>query len=155
MRDLDADLVARALERGLVTEADVERVRGLVKDAGKAGQRLYVAQALVRERVISCADLLARPEMPRYAYLPRSLGMRVGRTVARGVTFIADRTSPKYAGRLTAGEAARVISGAAGERGTNRDYLASTIRHLDELGIAAGRIHEIQRLVTGADGCRG
>ncbi len=103
-----------------------------------------------RVRRSLAADVLAYlwyREMPRYAYLPRSLGVRIGRTAARCVTFIADRTSPKYAGRLTPAQAACVISGAAGERGTNRDYLASTVRHLDELGIPAGRIHAIQHVV--------
>ena len=65
------------------------------------------------------------------------------------LTFVVDRTQPNYAGRLSADEAAVVIADAVGERGRNRDYLASTVRHLEELGIADGTIHEILRIVEG------
>jgi cation transport protein ChaC len=123
---------------------------GLVLALDAGGSCHGIAYRVRRSLSAEVLAYLWHREMPRYAYLPRSLGVRIGRTAARCVTFIADRTSPKYAGRLTAEQAAHVISGAAGERGANRDYLASTIRHLDALGIPAGRIHEIQRIVERA-----
>ena len=55
MRDLDADFVQLALDKGLVAADDVARVRELVT-ASKG--RLYTAQVLVRERLISTRDLL-------------------------------------------------------------------------------------------------
>lgn len=123
---------------------------GLVLALDAGGSCHGIAYRVRRSLAVEVLAYLWHREMPRYAYLPRSLGVRIGRGTARCVTFIADRASPKYAGRLAAAEAARVISGAVGERGTNRDYLASTIRHLDTLGIPARRIHEIQRIVDGA-----
>jgi cation transport protein ChaC len=42
---------------------------------------------------------------------------------------------------------ARIIAGAAGKAGTNRDYLANTVAHLDELGIDDGSLHELLRRV--------
>ncbi|MBX3466479.1 MAG: protein kinase [Planctomycetes bacterium] len=58
MRQLDLDVAQRALDEGLITAADKQRVDRLVADAQKQGVRLHAAQALVRERLISCADLL-------------------------------------------------------------------------------------------------
>ncbi len=58
MRELEADVLQRAVDEGLITAADKERVERLVADAKKQGVRLYPAQALVRERLISCGDLL-------------------------------------------------------------------------------------------------
>lgn len=122
---------------------------GLVLALDAGGSCRGIAYRVRRSLGAEVLAYLWHREMPRYAYLPRSLGVRIGPGTARCVTFVADRASQKYAGRLTAGQAARVIAGAVGERGTNRDYLASTVRHLEELGIAAGRIHEIQRIVEG------
>jgi cation transport protein ChaC len=85
--------------------------------------------------------------MPRYAYLPRQLKATIRDETVTCVTFIVDRTQPNYAGRLSAEQAAAVIAEAVGEGGRNRDYLASTVRHLDELGIADGAIHDILRVV--------
>ena len=121
---------------------------GLVLALDAGGSCRGIAYRVARGLAAEVLAYLWHREMPRYAYLPRALAVRIGGRTARSVTFIADRASPKYAGRLTAEQAAQVISGAAGERGTNRDYLASAVRHLDALGIPAGRIHEIQRMIA-------
>jgi cation transport protein ChaC len=38
-----------------------------------------------------------------------------------------------------------------GRRGTCRDYLASTVKHLDEMGLPDGPLHDLLRLVQ--EGC--
>ena len=38
---------------------------------------------------------------------------------------------------------ARIIAVASGGRGTGRDYLANTVRHLEELGIEDGPLHRL------------
>ena len=47
---------------------------------------------------------------------------------------------------------AEVIAHAAGQRGSNVDYLVNTVRHLDELGIAESALHDVlervQRLIA-------
>lgn len=122
---------------------------GLVLALDRGGCCHGVAYRVRRSIAAEVLAYLWHREMPRYAYLPRSLKVRCGGVMAPCVTFVADRSKPNYAGRLTAAQAARIISVAAGERGTNRNYLASTVRHLDELGIPAGGIREIQRIVDG------
>jgi len=52
-----------------------------------------------------------------------------------------------YAGALSPEEISQIIVGASGKSGTNCEYLSNTVAHLDELGIADGPLHEVQRLV--------
>jgi glutathione-specific gamma-glutamylcyclotransferase len=63
--------------------------------------------------------------------------------VRRVLAFVVLRNCPDYAGRLPLDEAARIILGAAGRRGTCRDYLESTLRHLEQLGIADRRLRQL------------
>ena len=61
--------------------------------------------------------------------------------------FTVRRDHPDYAGRLSLEETARIISGAAGRLGTNRDYLAATLRHLVDLGLPDARLVELSQRV--------
>jgi glutathione-specific gamma-glutamylcyclotransferase len=122
---------------------------GLVLALDRGGSCQGIAYRVRRNRADAVLAYLWEREMPRYAYLPRTLKASIRGGAIDCVTFIVDRTQPNYAGRLHAAEAAAVIADAVGERGRNRDYLASTVRHLDELGIADGVIHEILRIVEG------
>jgi len=65
-----------------------------------------------------------------------------------GYAFTVRRDSPDYAGRLPLDIAARIIATSRGDRGSGRDYLASTVRHLELLGITDGALHRIERLVA-------
>jgi cation transport regulator ChaC len=42
---------------------------------------------------------------------------------------------------------ARVIRHAVGVNGTNREYLRNTVKHLEDMGIADGRLHRILKLL--------
>jgi cation transport protein ChaC len=61
------------------------------------------------------------------------------------LTFIVERAHPNYAGQLPLAVQARLIHGASGKSGNNLDYLISTLRHLDELGI---RERELERVLV-------
>jgi glutathione-specific gamma-glutamylcyclotransferase len=61
------------------------------------------------------------------------------------LAYIVERAHPTYAGRLPLSLQARLIRSGKGVSGTNLDYLMSTVRHLDELGI---RERELERLVA-------
>jgi cation transport protein ChaC len=71
----------------------------------------------------------------RPVYEIRSLPVRTASGARRALAFVVLRNCPDYAGRLPLDESARIILGAAGRRGTCRDYLESTLRHLEELGL--------------------
>ena len=86
------------------------------------------------------ADVLQRiweREMSgRPVYAARLLPVRTATSVRRSLAFTALRSCPDYAGSLPLDEAARMILGAAGRRGTCRDYFENTLRHLEQLGLA-------------------
>jgi cation transport protein ChaC len=79
----------------------------------------------------------------REAHLPIEL-MGERREVL-ALTYIVERGHPSYAGRLPLIHEARLIRGARGKSGNNLDYLISTLRHLDELGI---REPDLERVLT-------
>jgi cation transport protein ChaC len=61
------------------------------------------------------------------------------------LAYIVERAHPTYAGHLPLSLQARLIRGGKGVSGANLDYLMSTVRHLNALGI---RERELERLVT-------
>lgn len=79
----------------------------------------------------------------RRVYDIRLLPVRVGRGTLKALAFTVLRDCADYAGRLSLDEAARLILGAVGRRGTCRDYFESTLRHLEQLGLVD---HQLRRL---------
>ncbi|PZR01108.1 MAG: gamma-glutamylcyclotransferase [Cereibacter sphaeroides] len=66
-------------------------------------------------------------------WLPVVLGN--GESV-QALAYVINPNHDQYCGMLPLEEQARIIAGAAGVRGPNRDYLFSTTEHLETLGIA-------------------
>ena len=64
-------------------------------------------------------------------------------------TYVVDRGHHQYAGKQTLRQAVRLIAQGTGVGGSNRDYLESTVDHLDELGITDGPLHRLHALVRG------
>ena len=67
------------------------------------------------------------------------------RREVQALTYIVERAHPSYAGQLPLALQARLIRAGSGLSGNNLDYLISTLRHLDELGI---RERELERLLA-------
>ena len=86
--------------------------------------------------------------MLHYVYVIKELLVRLadGRRVGAH-SYVAARDEDRYAGKLTPEQAARYIRQGRGVSGSNREYLESTVRHLDELGIADGPVHGILEIV--------
>ncbi|MBV9373842.1 MAG: gamma-glutamylcyclotransferase [Alphaproteobacteria bacterium] len=72
----------------------------------------------------------------RPVYAPRALRVQTAKGPRQALAFTALPNCPDYAGRLPLDDAARIILGAAGRRGTCREYFENTLRHLDRLGLA-------------------
>jgi cation transport protein ChaC len=118
-------------------------VLGLDRGGSCLGRAFRVRAALASE-VIAYLD--AR-EMVTAVYRPVHAPVRLpGRTVTARA-YVVERTHEQYAGKLPVEEQARWIDGAQGVSGINTDYLASTVAHLDEMGIADGPVHEVWRLL--------
>jgi cation transport protein ChaC len=86
---------------------------------------------------IAALDRIWQREMSgRLVYAARLLRVQAANGTMQTLAFTALRSCPDYAGRLSLDEAARMILGAAGRRGTCRDYFENTLRHLEQLGFA-------------------
>jgi cation transport protein ChaC len=100
------------------------------------------------ETLAEAIDNLWSREMtaPR-VYDIRSLPVRTARGRLRALALTVRRDHPDYAGRLSLPETARIIAGAAGRRGANREYLAGTVRHLADLGLADAQLTQLAERV--------
>jgi cation transport protein ChaC len=68
-------------------------------------------------------------------YRERYCTIEMEARTAQALTYIVDRGNGQYAGKLDEETQFRIVSGAAGQSGPNRDYVLSAARHLAELGI--------------------
>jgi glutathione-specific gamma-glutamylcyclotransferase len=132
---------------------------GLVLGLDRGGSCRGIAYRLPPDRIGEVLDRIWAREMTGAVYRMRPVNVRTpGGTVAAHACVVR-RTSPDYAGRLSPEEAARLIATAAGGRGSGRDYLANTVRHLEALGIRDGLLHRIAAHVAletvASDPCSG
>jgi cation transport protein ChaC len=80
-------------------------------------------------------------------YVCRAVRLHVPDGAVDGYALVVDPAERIYAGRQGFEETARIIAAATGKRGPNVDYLANTVAHLDEMGIAEGHLHALLRRV--------
>jgi glutathione-specific gamma-glutamylcyclotransferase len=109
---------------------------GLTLGLDHGGACRGIAFCLRPDALAAALDLLWLREMTAPpVYDMRLLPVRTLGGIRRAFAFTARRDHPDYAGRLPLDETAQIIATAAGRRGTCRDYLLGTLRHLAELGI--------------------
>jgi cation transport protein ChaC len=120
-------------------------VVGLDRGGACRGRALRVAPDDA-DRVLK--DLWDR-EMPTRSYVPKWLSVQLENAPERvcALAFVVNTANPtQYAGKLAADEiVARVVQG-HGIMGSALDYLANTVRHLDEMGICEGALHDVLAL---------
>jgi cation transport protein ChaC len=116
---------------------------GLVLGLDRGGSCHGIAYLLPPERVAQSLDRVWAREMTGRVYEMRPVTLRTAAGRVSGHACAVRRASPEYAGRLSVDEAARLLAVAVGGRGTGRDYLANTVRHLAELGIHDALLHRI------------
>jgi len=109
---------------------------GLVLGLDHGGSCVGLAFRVPRDLRDEVIAYLRERELVTSVYLERTLKVRLdsGETV-EAVAYIVDRNHEQYAGRLDAAHAAAVVRGAVGQSGNNEDYVLSTLRHLEALGI--------------------
>lgn len=79
---------------------------------------------------------LRERELISSAYLETTLPLTTADGPLEALAYVIDPDHVQYCGGLPLEEQARIIAGAVGGRGPNRDYLWSTVAHLQDLGIA-------------------
>ena len=66
-------------------------------------------------------------------------------TPASGLTYLVDRSHAQYAGKLDEETQFRLVAGAEGQSGANRDYVINTAAHLAELGMPDAALDRLAR----------
>ncbi|WP_343315407.1 gamma-glutamylcyclotransferase [Brucella sp. BE17] len=132
----------RALIHGYHRSLCMNSVRGrgsidnpgamLALDAGGACNGIIMR---IGGDVSSELKLLWRREMMSGAYLPKWLDAKTNSGPIRALCFVANRTSPHYAGRLSDDEVSRRVATASGIWGSNLDYVQRTHESLVHHGI--------------------
>ena len=120
---------------------------GLVLGLDRGGACRGMAFLVVEARVPAVLEQLWAREMSHLVYRPRLLSIEVESKKACALAFLADPKHESYAGRLELDHVAATIRTCCGAGGPNIDYLANTLKHLDELGIREGRLHAILKAV--------
>jgi cation transport protein ChaC len=121
---------------------------GLMLAIDRGGSCTGVAHRIAADAVESELSILWLREMISGAYEPRWVNADIdGYKRARVLTFVINRSHPRYEGALPEAQVAQRIARAQGMLGTNREYLYRTVRHLAELGIDDRPMHSLERQV--------
>ncbi len=120
---------------------------GLVLGLDLGGSCLGRAYRVAPENAEAVVNYLDEREMVTAVYRPIRHLVRLSGRMVTARAYVVDRGHPQYAGKLSLEEQARQIDGARGVSGVNIDYLASTVAHLDEMGIVDGPLHQVWRLL--------
>ena len=128
-------------------------VLGLDRGGACRGAAFRVA-ARDAAAVLRYLDDRELPDGAETVYHRRVLPVRMldqGGQIVRAVTYVANRACRLYCGALSETDAAAAIALAAGEMGSNRDYLFNTLDQLAGLGVRDGGLERIRALLAAPD----
>jgi glutathione-specific gamma-glutamylcyclotransferase len=120
---------------------------GLMLALDRGGSCHGMVHRIAADLVDSELRILWMREMLGGVYGPRWVRVRTEGGIVAAIAFVADRSHPRYAGKLPEETISRRIAQAAGEFGTNRHYLFRLVEHLDSLGILDGPMHRLAKRV--------
>jgi len=120
---------------------------GLVLGLDRGGACRGLAFRVASEEAGRVRAYLYERELSYPVYEPKQVAVALAGRSVMAEAFIVNRRHESYAGKLAPAQAASIIRAARGNRGTNRDYLENTVRHLESLGIADGPLHRLLTLV--------
>lgn len=121
---------------------------GLVLGLDRGGSCQGIVYRLPAGRTAEAFDCIWAREMTGGVYTMQPVSVRTAEGPVLAHACVVRRESPDYAGRLPDDQTARLLATAIGSRGSGRDYLTNTLRHLDALGIADGSLHAIAQRVA-------
>jgi cation transport protein ChaC len=115
----------------------------LALDHGGAckGVAFRIGAANAREEL----GILWRREMFGGAYNARWVKLKTAEGEKRALTFVCNRSHPRYLPEICVLETAALIATGCGDLGSCREYLENTVEHLAELGM---RDRGLQRIVN-------
>lgn len=112
--------------------------RGIAFRVAAADRRQTVAYLREREQITN----VYRERLRDAVLIPS--GERV-----RALCYVADRSHPQYAGRLTLSEQTHLVRQGHGKSGANRDYVLSTVKALESLGCRDRALHLLAERLRG------
>jgi glutathione-specific gamma-glutamylcyclotransferase len=121
---------------------------GLVLGLDRGGSCHGIAYRLPPDGIGRTLDRIWAREMTGCVYEMRRVAARTAEGIVTAHACVVRRASPDYAGRLSVEETAGLLAKAVGGRGTGREYLANTARHLEALGIRDRLLHRIEARVA-------
>jgi len=128
---------------------------GLVLGLDRGGSCCGIAYRIAAEDRESELALVWQREMVADGYCPRWARVRCREGSARAIIWVINRDGKRYAGKLPVETVARTLASAVGKLGSNRDYLESTVAHLDELCIKEKPLHAVLERMRALDAQRG
>jgi cation transport protein ChaC len=125
---------------------------GLVLGLDRGGSCHGIAYRLPPAHQAEVFDRIWAREMTGRVYHMRRVTARTEAGAISAYACVARRDSPDYAGRLSVDDMARLLARAVGGRGTGRDYLANTLRHIEEMAIPDSLLHRVEQRVRAITG---
>ena len=89
-------------------------------------------------------------ELVTDVYRRKRLPVAVGGRRVLAWCYVVRREHPQYAGRLAEDRLLDLVQRGAGRSGNCRDYLLSTVTHLEAMGIVDGPLHALARVLQNA-----
>jgi cation transport protein ChaC len=123
---------------------------GLMLSLDRGGLCKGVAYRLPPDAVESNLLRLFRRELrfkPR-AHVARWVNATTAEGPLRAIAFVIDRKSGRYVGGLSPEVVADALASAVGHRGSMAEYLYSTVRHLEDLGLRDRLLWRLQEMVA-------
>jgi cation transport protein ChaC len=111
--------------------------RGMVYDLARDG----VAEELLR---LFRREFTIKPGNG----LPRWIRVETAAGLVPALSFVMNRASPHYVGRINPVAVAAVLARACGHWGSGAEYLRNTVQHLEARGIHDRALWQLQRLVA-------
>ncbi len=119
---------------------------GLVLGLDRGGSCRGRAMRVADDEADEVLEYLYEREMVSRVYKPKWLPVTIPTGRVMAYAFLADRDHQKYLPCLGDDEAVKLILQGCGTGGTCLEYLRTTVEHLDDLGIAEGRLHRLLQL---------
>lgn len=94
-------------------------------------------------------DYLYEREMVTGVYIPSWLKVETAQGPVAAASFVVDRAHEQYTGRLSLEATAQMILQGKGHRGACLEYLTNTVHHLEGLGVGAGSLKQLLKVVRG------
>ncbi|MCJ2017500.1 gamma-glutamylcyclotransferase [Methylobacterium sp. E-065] len=121
---------------------------GFVLALDRGGLCRGVAFRLPDSEIREALTPVWRREMRGRGYVARWLPVATEEGTVSALTFLANRASDRYAGRLSDPEIAEKIAVACGHKGPSAEYLFRTVEACERLGIRDRHLWSLQALVA-------